>query len=144
MARFTVTLQSSMAVGDAFAYLAAFERAADWDPGVAEAQRLTTGPVDIGARFRIVSRVLGRTVPLEYRITRFESPTLVELSAESGTIRSVDTITFSPSAGGSQVTYRADLRLKGAIGRVADPVLGRLLSRIGRRAAAGLQRALNP
>jgi hypothetical protein len=144
VAKFEVTLQSSMAAEDAFAHLAAFERAAEWDPGVAEGQRLTAGPAGIGTRFRIVARFLGRTVPLEYRITRFDPPALVELSAESRTVRSVDEITFAPLATGSQVTYRADLRVRGALGRVAEPLLGLAFDRIGRRAAAGLQRALNP
>ena len=144
MAKFEVTLHSSMAVKDAFAYLAAFERAAEWDPGVAEGRRLTTGPPAIGTRFGIVARFLGRKVPLEYRITRLVPEALVELSAGSGAVRSVDEITFRPATSGSTVTYRADLRLAGALGRVADPLLGVAFGRIGRRAAAGLARALNP
>jgi len=144
VAKFEVTVQSSMSVEDAFAHVAAFERVAEWDPGVAEGHRLTPGPLGIGTRFRIVARFLGRRVPLEYRITRFDPPSLVELTADSGAVRSVDGITFTPAASGSEVTYRADLRLQGMFGRVAEPVLGVVFGRIGRRAAAGLRHALNP
>ena len=144
MAKFEVTVQSSMSVEDAFAHVAAFERVAEWDPGVAEGHRLTAGPLGIGTRFRIVARFLGRRVPLDYRITRFDPPSLVELTADSGAVRSVDEITFTPAANGSAVIYRADLRLQGMVGRAAEPVLGVVFDRIGRRAAAGLRRALNP
>ncbi len=144
MAKFEVTVQSSMGVDDAFAQVAAFERVAEWDPGVAEGSRITPGPLGIGTRFRIVARFLGRRVPLEYRITRFDPSALVELTAESGAVRSVDEITFIPTASGSEVTYRANLWLHGVFGRVAEPVLGVVFDRIGRRAAAGLRQALNP
>ena len=41
------------------------------------------------------------------------------------------------------MTYDADLRLKGPLGRLMDPLLGLAFRRIGDRAAVGLGNALN-
>jgi carbon monoxide dehydrogenase subunit G len=57
-------------------------------------------------------------------------------------VRSTDEITVTPADGGSRVTYEADLRLAGPLGRVVDPVLGLVFRRIGDRAAAGLRATL--
>ena len=64
------------------------------------------------------------------------------LRAETPTVVSEDTITVSalPSSG-TQVTYDARLRLRGAL-RIADPVLGLLFRRVGDRAKAGLAATL--
>jgi len=45
MALYTTSIDSSLSPSEAFAYMAAFENVAQWDPGVVEAQRLErTGP----------------------------------------------------------------------------------------------------
>jgi hypothetical protein len=54
---------------------------------------------------------------------------------------SLDRITVSPLGDGAQVTYDADLSLKGAL-KVADPLLAVLFRRVGDRALAGLRRTL--
>ena len=56
--------------------------------------------------------------------------------------RSVDEITFTATATGTNVTYEADLRGRGAF-RLADPLLVPVFRRIGNRARDGLQEAIN-
>ena len=72
----------------------------------------------------------------------FEYSSDLERLAETGTLLSVDVITFEPTDdGGCRVTYDADLSLKGAF-RFGDPLLGVVFGRIGDRAAGGLRRVL--
>jgi hypothetical protein len=142
MAQYVTTIESTRTPCEAFDYLAEFSRAAEWDPNVKEGSRLTSGPVGHGSTFRIVSSFLGRSVPLQYRVTAFESPRRVVLEADNFAIRSVDEITFEPNGDGSRITYRADLRLKGLL-RLADPMLAAAFRRLGDRAASGLRRELN-
>ena len=144
MARYHTTVGSTRTPEDAFDYLAEFSHAADWDPGVDRGESLDGPPVRNGSRFRLVSRVAGRPVPLEYRVVALDRPHRVVVEADQRVLRSTDEIRFAAVDGRTEVTYDADLRLKGPLGRVLDPLLAVAFRRIGDRAAAGLRRALNP
>jgi hypothetical protein len=144
MARYRTTVESTKSPEEAFDYLAEFSNARDWDPGIVEAANVAGDPVGPGSRFRLVSRFLGRRLPLEYRITEFDRPTRVVLAADEASIRSTDEIRFAATSGGSRVTYEADLKLKTPLAPLMDPLLALAFRRIGDRAAAGLRRALNP
>jgi hypothetical protein len=144
VARFRTTVESTMPPEAAFDYLAEFSNAREWDPGVVEATNVTGHPVGLGSRFRLVSRFLGRSVPLEYRVTAFDRPSRVVLTAAEEKVRSVDEIRFVPTERGTRVTYDADLRVTTPLGRLLDPLLAVVFRRIGTRAAAGLRRALVP
>lgn len=87
-------------------------------------------------------RALGRTLPLEYRITDFDPPRHVVLQAQNAMIRSTDVIEVAPATGdGSMVTYSATLDPRGPA-LILAPLMGVALRRIGDRAAAGLRSAL--
>lgn len=126
---------------DAFEYMASFENIADWDPGVIRAERIGSGELGVGSRFRVVVSSAGRPLPLEYRITEFEPPRRVLLVAETSTLRSVDEITVAPTPSGASVTYDANLELLGLL-RIFNPALVLVFNRIGGRAAAGLRREM--
>jgi uncharacterized protein YndB with AHSA1/START domain len=141
MARYVDAIDLPVCIEDAFDYLADFSRTAEWDPGVAETQRLTRGKVRLGSRFRVVVSLLGRRIPFEYRITEFERPSRLVLSGGDSSLRSVDEITFVSRPGGTRVTYEARLQLAG-IRQLADPILDLLFQLIGRRAVRGLRERL--
>ena len=142
MAQYFARVPVSVTRSDAFAYLSRFDRAVEWDPGVAAGKMLTAEPVGVGSRFRLEARFLGRRIPLDYEITDLERDERVVLQAENRSVRSVDTITFEDDDRGCVVVYDAQLVAKG-IGRLADPVLTLVFRRIGDRAAAGLRTQLS-
>jgi hypothetical protein len=143
MARYVTTIASSLPPADAFVYMAAFEHALDWDPSVTSAHRLGEGELGLGSAFQVVSRFAGRAIPLRYEIVEFDPPRRVVLEARRKGFRSVDTITVEPHGVGARVTYDAALPFAG-IGRLVDPLLQLVFDRVGRKAAAGLERSLNP
>jgi carbon monoxide dehydrogenase subunit G len=143
MARYSTTLQSDKSREEAFAYLANFANAAEWDPGVVSGENLTGEPLGLGTTFRLMCRYFGRQFPLEYRIIAFEAPSKVRFEANRGHISSVDEIRFVTVGEGTSVTYDANLRLSGFLGRLLDPLMGIAFQRIGGKAAAGLRRELN-
>jgi hypothetical protein len=73
-----------------------------------------------------------------YRISTFDRPHLVRLVADTGRLRSEDTITVEPDGDGSRVVYDARLSAKG-VATLANPLLAIALRRIGAAAAAGLR-----
>ncbi len=44
---------------EVFDYLANFENTADWDPGVAEAVKLSPGEAELGSTFDLVKKLKG-------------------------------------------------------------------------------------
>jgi carbon monoxide dehydrogenase subunit G len=142
MARYSGTVTTSRPPEEVFDYLADFSSVAEWDPGVKEAYPVNSGGVRRGARFKVISRFLGRDVPLTYRTVELDRPHRVVLRATSDTVVSNDAISFRPTPnGGTLVTYDADLRLKGAL-RLAELPMRVLFRRIGERARDGLEEAL--
>ena len=142
MTGYRATLRTPLDPASAFAYLSRFDRATEWDPGVATGEMLTPEPVRVGSRFRLGARFLGRTLMLDYEVVALEAPTRIVLRAETGAIRSTDTITFLADGPGTIVGYDAELDAKG-VARVAEPLLAVMFRRIGDRAAAGLREHLH-
>ena len=142
VARYTTTIESSLSPDDAFAYMADFSHAREWDPSVAEAKRI--GDVGPDAAFDLVVRFGGRKLPMRYETAAFDAAQRsVVLQADNPRFVSRDTITVTPAAaGGSSVHYDAALDLRGA-GRLFDRVLQLLFDRTGDKAAAGMRAALN-
>jgi hypothetical protein len=142
MSTYRTEISSCWAPADAFEYLARFSNAAKWAPGVVEAEDVDEGPPGQGSTYRLVVGVLGRRVPLEYRIVEIDRPRRVVLQAQNATIRSRDLIEVSPApGGGATVTYAATLSAKGPA-LLLSPFVALGLRRIGNRAAAGLRAAL--
>lgn len=142
MPRYTGTVTTARPPHEVFDYLASFDRVAEWDPGVREAHALSTENGGDGATFRVVTRFLGRDVPLVYRTVALEPPRRVVLEAAGDSVVSRDAITVRPlPEGGAQVTYDAELRLRGPL-RLAELPMRLAFRRIGDRARAGLEEAL--
>lgn len=142
MARYTTTIASNLPPEQAFAYMADFSHAREWDPSVSEASRADDLRGE-GATFDLLVRFGGRTIPMQYRTVSFDEPRMVVLESRKPRFTSRDTISIAPAAGGATVTYDALLELNGAA-RVFDPILQLLFNRTGDNAAAGLRAALNP
>ncbi len=142
MATLHETITTALPSEDAFAFVADFANAPAWDPGTATSERIDTGPVGVGSRYRLGVRMRGRVVPMEYRIEDFEAPRRVVLRGEGSGIQARDEITFQPAEGGTRIDYQAEIHLGGLMG-LLEPVLGRVFAKIGRDAANGMKRALD-
>ncbi len=141
MPTYRTVIQTPAEPAEVFAYLSRFDRAEEWDPGVTRGEMVTGEPVGLGSRFRLVARFLGRSLPLEYEVVDFVAPERLVLRAETGALRSTDTITCGAEGSGTLVLYEAVLEAKGWA-RFADPFLAVAFRRIGDRAAAGLRERL--
>ena|SRR5947209_1493611 len=142
MARYVTTIESAVPAADSFAYMADFANARLWDPSVSEARRVDEAPIGKGSAFDLVARFAGRDVPLRYEIVEYDAPRRVVLEARRPGFVSRDTITVEPTANGSVVHYDATLAFVG-LARLLDPVMQRIFNRVGARATAGIQTALN-
>jgi carbon monoxide dehydrogenase subunit G len=126
----------------AFEYIADFSRAAEWDPGVAEARRLSDGPTELGSRFELIALFRGNRQRFEYVVTALEPGRRIALHGEGAKAVSDDTVAVATRDGHTVVTYEADLRLRGPY-RIAEPFLGGMVERMGDHALDGLKAKLD-
>lgn len=141
MTRIREVRDTDRPLDEVFAYVADFATTAEYDPGVARAERLDEGPVGRGARYAVDAVFLGRTLPMEYRIVEFEPPHRVVLEGVGSTSTARDDIRFETVGGRTRITWTLDLRLRG-LNRLATPLLGPFLRRLGRQALDGLEQQL--
>ncbi len=142
MTRLHETIQTTLPIADAFAFVADFANAQHWDPGVASSERIDPGPVDLGARYRLGVRLAGRVAPMEYRITTYEPTSRVVLTGSGSNVTAVDDIRFEKVGTGTRIEYTADITLGGWM-RVIQPFAGGAFERLAKAALAGMQRALD-
>ncbi len=105
------------------------------------ATRQDSGPVTIGSSWQHESRILGRAAELTYTLTEL-TPDRVIFVGRNENATSVEVITVRAVAGGSEVTYRADLEIHG-LAKLATPVLRGEFEKLGDETAARLTDALN-
>ncbi len=134
-------IETSLPPDEAFAFVADFANAAEWDPGVATSSRVDGGRLSVGSRFRLGVRMGGRVVPMEYRITDLEPGLRVVLAGSGSGVVAVDDITFVADGAGTRIDYVADIRLTGLL-RLATPFAGGAFARIARDARDGMTRTL--
>jgi len=141
MTRLNRRIATPLPADEAFAYLADFANAAEWDPGVASSDMIGSGQVGVGTRYRLGIRRGERIVPMEYRITAFEAPRRVVLEGTGSNVRAIDDIRFEPTPDGSVVDYTADISLTGLL-RLVQPFLGGTFRKIAEDASNGIERTL--
>jgi dehydrogenase/reductase SDR family member 12 len=94
--------------------------------------------VGVGSTYDVLAVFLGRRVPMQYRVERYDPPTLVVLVGDAATTAARDEIRFTPRpGGGTRIDWSLDLRLKG-VNRLAEPILAPMMRRVGRAALDGL------
>lgn len=129
-------------LGEAFAYVADFSNAAEWDPGVVEARQLTEGPVRVGSEFDVVALFRGRRQRFRYVVTELQPERRIVLAGDGEKATSVDEVAFEPAGGGTRISYVADIRLKGLL-RPAGLLLAPVMRKMGEEALAGLKSVLD-
>ena len=143
MASFTETIEVTRALDEAFAYVADFRTAEEWDPGIVSSRATTDGAPRVGSTYDVVAEFRGREVPFRYEIRELDPGRRLVIHGEGEKATSDDTITFETvENGGTRVVYTADLRMKGVL-RVAEPFLGGTFAEMGRKALAGLRQQLD-
>jgi carbon monoxide dehydrogenase subunit G len=141
MTRLQERIQTSLPIEEAFAYVADFANAQEWDPGVETAERIDEGPVGVGARYQLGVYRGKRVAPMDYEITTFEPPHRVVLVGSGSGVSATDDIRFASTGNGTTIDYSADIRLGGLL-RLAQPFLGGAFDKVARNAADGMERTL--
>ena len=126
---------------EAFAYVSDFTTTVEWDATAISARKLTPGAIGVGTEFEVVCALPVGSVTLLYTVRKLQHNQCIELSGKSRFFDIRDTITFTPSAIGTHIDYRAEFFFKPWVSRVA--ALSRKgLQKMGRESVASLGVAL--
>ncbi len=129
-------------VEEAFAYVADFRTAQQWDSTTDTARKISKGPVATGTRFELACRYPLGTFALHYTLTRHEPGQVLVLHGTSRFFDVEDEIHFSESATGTRIDYRATFTFRGLLGALAGKFRGGL-EKMGRDSVQGLKNALD-
>jgi len=141
MAKYTVSVESSKSVEEAFAYMADLRNFANWDPGVLTVTQVAGDGAGPESSFDVAVKSVGGGTVLRYKTVEYGEPSNLLVEARNSKFTSIDRITIVAKDQGSIVTYSAELLLNGWLSPF-NPLLGLVFDRIGDRAAAGLRRVL--
>jgi len=123
-----------------FRYLADFTTTTEWDPGTVRTVRLD-GDGGPGTTYRNTSRFGGKETELTYRVRELVPNERIVLDGENSTVAATDTMTFRAVPSGTEVTYRAEFRLKGVVA-LAGPLLKGRFAKLGDEAERGMRESL--
>ena len=137
----TESVETDLHIEATFDYVADFENVLEWDPGVTAARKTTDGEPAVGTEYDLVIQYGSSPLSMTYRITEWDPPRRVVLEGDGSRSFAIDRISFFPTATGTVVEYRADIRLKGVY-RAAEPFLGKLFRRVGDGAREGMENRL--
>ena len=138
MIRLTETATTTLTIEEAFSAVGDFANIQEWDPGVTASIKTSDMPTGVGTVYDMDLSYAGRAMKMQYRITALEPGRRVALEGSGGMVKAIDSIEFDSIAGGTKVTYTADLGLRG-IARLAEPFMKSRFAEIGRSAGEGLR-----
>lgn len=122
-------------------YLKDFAHAEEWDPGTEKCTRNDAGPIAVGANWHNVSKILGVTTELTYTLTELEANKIV-LVGTNDKATSTDTIAVTASGVGSELTYTANLDMKG-VAKLAAPAMKLVFEKLASDTEKQLTEVLN-
>jgi dehydrogenase/reductase SDR family member 12 len=135
------SVEVERSVEEAFAYVSDFATTAEWDPTVLSARKLTPGAIGVGTGFEVVCALPVGSVTLRYTVRELQANKFIELAGSSPWFEVRDAISFSRTAAGTRIDYRAEFQFRPLVWTAAA-LSRRGLERMGRESVAGLGRAL--
>ncbi len=125
----------------AYAYLADFTHAEEWDPGTKSCER-TSGDGGVGTTYRNVSSFLGREVEVMYTTAELAPPTRVHLRGTNEQFEGHDIFEITASGRGSQVRYTAEMSFTG-LSKLASPLVAAYLPILAKKTVDQLRASLD-
>ena len=142
MTRLHEEIETALPLDVAFPFVADFANSSRWDPGVKSSEAVDSGPLAVGARYKLMVRMGGRFAPMEYRVSALEPMSRVVLTGSGSGVSAVDEIRFERSGTGTHIDYTADIRLGGLL-RLVQPFLGGSFRKVAKDALAGMEKTLD-
>ena len=141
MVRITHRVDIRRPVPDVFGYVADPRNFRHWGTGVLEVEQVAGSPEGVGATYRYVRRVFGRTVTGRMRVDRTEPGRVFALQGDSEGDPWTSLVSFAETPAGTRLTEVISQEVRGGA-RLAGPLIALMIGRIVRADHATLKRVL--
>ena len=128
MVRVEESVTINRPIEEVFAYLSDIERQEEWVSSLSESQKTTSGPTQVGTRFRQVVKLLGRRIDIDCEIAAYEPPTVYAFSGKNGPMTMEMRFTLASEGPATTVRQVAEGQSGGAF-KLADPILARTMQK---------------
>jgi hypothetical protein len=126
---------------EVFRYLADFGNLADWDPSFDSSERLDSGPLGEGSRFKATLEMLGNEVEIDFVCSVYDEPNRVVLDGTSDRFTTQEDIRVGTADDG-----RTEVSYTGSFDTEAPDLLDAATKPgfffVGKAAIRGMQRTL--
>jgi|APDOM4702015248_1054824.scaffolds.fasta_scaffold38712_2 carbon monoxide dehydrogenase subunit G len=139
MPKLHLTVVVPRPVSEVYSTMADFRTLPEWDPGSESSVQVAGDGPAVGAEYDVTVLFLGRASKMRYRTVALDPDRRVVFTGEGATVTATDEIGFRTTEAGTEIDYRADIRLKGLF-RLVEPFLGKVFSRLADATAAGIER----
>src|SRR5262245_60784846 len=142
MAHDTATVIVDRPVSEVFASLAAGMNEPALVPGVTAVSHVAESGTEVGATFKQTMKGPGgRSIPGDYRITRYEQPTRLDFEVIAGPARPTGRFDLRETPAGTEVTFTLDLKPRGMMVLMAPMINKQVHIEVGN--IANLPRAMS-
>lgn len=124
MLKMEFSVEIKRPVDEVFAYLTDPANLPEWNPAVLQCRAEPSGPVRVGSKLRMVSRILGRRFESTLEVTEF-TPNKKFVYKSNSPFPVEATYLAEPTAGGTKLTVESIAEPAGFF-KLAEPVLGPL------------------
>lgn len=108
-------LEIRRAKSDVFNFVADHEHLPAWTVGIKRVSRTTPGSIGVGTTYRVVGKMLGRTLESTYEVTAYEPETTFSGRLESPLFRLEETYRFEDEDGLTTVVLTASAHAHGRL-----------------------------
>ena len=141
MARIEDSIQVKCPVDKVFAYTTDAKNWPKWQSFIPEAEQTSQGPMTVGATFKGVNRVMGRSMKWTAVATEYESNKKWGKKIASGDVAIEEHMTYSPVEGGTTFTIVYNMKAGGFL-KLLLPMMAGSLRKETKKSLGNLKRIL--
>jgi uncharacterized membrane protein len=141
MARIEDSIVIKRSVDKVFAYTTDAKSWPKWQSFIPEAEQTSQGPINVGATFKGVSRVMGRSMKWTAVATEYESNKKWGKNIASGGVAIEEHMTYTPVEGGTAFTIVYNMKAGGLL-KLLLPMMARSTSKEAKKSLGNLKTIL--
>ncbi|HJX23246.1 MAG TPA: SRPBCC family protein [Candidatus Bathyarchaeia archaeon] len=141
MARIEESIEIKCPVDNVFAYTTDAKNWPKWQSFIPEAEQTSQGPMNVGATFKGVSRMMGRSMKWTAIATEYESNKKWGKNITCGNMAIEEHVTYNPVEGATAFTIVYDMKVGGFL-KLLLPVMAGSMRKETKKSLGNLKRIL--
>lgn len=99
---------------EVFAYLADLDNLAEWQSGIVSAERVDSGPMQVGSSARVTRELMGQRLSVPLTVTAYEPPGRLGIGSEVSGVKAAATLELAPADDGASTDLAFAMEIRGS------------------------------